>query len=359
MPNRFGGVGVTLPLNQIGTNGFTLQAGEVMPIPSGYFNIRHGGNTTVQVYDPVTTTWRPCGFDQGNFIQVDSDGNNYRIANQTGCPVAVVLTNAGTGYTSAPTVTAAAGGSTYVAVVGGLVSTSVTVVNGGTNYTYPPLVVFGAPGSPGIPASGYSTISGGAVSTITVTNQGGGYNVAPFISLVNDPRDTTGSGATATCSLTGSQTIAGVLITNHGTAITSGTVPALTFSGGGGSSAAATLIMDWTVTSYAVTAGGAGYNGYVKVETVGAGTPTIAPAYTNPDTQVNLFRGTPAVILGALSSNAVTATGQALVQGGHIASSALGSNNLGVAISGGTASTVATLTLGVGGASDFVFMQAG
>jgi len=365
MPNRYGGVGITLPLNQLGTNNFTLQAGEVMYIPPGYFNIAHGPYSSIQVYDPVMTVWRPIANDgfEGNFVQVDSDGGNYRIANQTGCPVAAVLSNAGTGYTSAPTITAAAGSSSWVAIMGYVVSTTATVVLGGSNYVYPPLLVIGAPGSPGIPATGYTTLTSGSISSATILNQGAGYLTAPTVSVLNDPRDTTGSGGMVTVSLTGSQTVNAVICTNHGLPITSQTVPALTFSGGGGSSAAATIIMDWTVTSYAVTAGGLGYSVWAQVGTIGFGAPTIAPAYTNPNSQASFFRGRSPVINAALSSNAITATGQTLVDGGHIASAANATNNMQIAIYGGvltgSTSTVATLTLGVGGVSDFLWMQAG
>ena len=99
MANRFGGVGVTLPLNQIGTNAITLQAGETFYIPAGFYNIQRGPYSTIQVFDPVMNVWSPIGNDGTSGVQVDSDGNNYRVANQSGCPVAAVLSAAGAGYT--------------------------------------------------------------------------------------------------------------------------------------------------------------------------------------------------------------------------------------------------------------------
>ena len=359
MANRFGGVGVTLPLNQLGTNAIALQAGEAFYIPSGTYNIQRGPYSAVQLYDPVAGIWGPVGSDGTAFMQVDSDGNNYRVVNQSGCPVAAVLSAAGAGYTSAPTVTASAGGSSWTAIMGSVVSTAVTIPTGGSNYTYPPAVIFSAPPTPGIPATGYATISAGAVTAITVTNQGAGYLSTPFVTLLNDQRDTTGANATAVATLTGSGTVTGLICTNHGTAITSGTVPSLTFAGGGyTTTAAGTIIMNWAVTSYAVTAGGAGYTGAVQVSTLGAGTPTIAPAYTNPNSQASFFRSRPASIYAALSGGAVTATGQVVVDGGAIGGS-VAQSNLGVVIAGGTATTVATLTLGVGGVSDYLRIQAG
>lgn len=356
MPNRYGGVGVTLPLNQIGTNQLTLQAGEVFYLPPGYWNISHGPSSSLQVLDPVMNVWRPVGYDgNGLFQQVDSDGNNYRVANQTGCPVAAVLTNAGSGYTSAPTITPSAGSSKWQAIMGYVVSTTAIVTTGGSNYIYPPAVIIQPPGN-GIPATATAQIAGGVVTGITITNQGAGYTAPPVVSFMNDPRDNTGSGAQVTLQLTGFQTVTGVICTDHGIPITNGTAPTLTFSGGGGANAAASVIMDWTVTSYSVTSGGAGYTGAVLVETLGSGAPTVASAYTNPYSQASFFRAEPALIQGALNAGAVTATGQNLIRGGHLAGTANGQQ---VGVFGTTATTAAALTVNVGGVSDYLWMQAG
>jgi hypothetical protein len=355
MANRFGGVGVTLPLNQIGTNGISLQAGQVQFVPPGYYNLRHGIYSSVQTFDPVMNVWRPCGSDPGAWQQVDSDGSNYRIANQSGCPVACLLTNAGTGYTTAPTVTASAGGSKWTAIMGQVISTTITVTAPGSNYLYPPLAIISAPQGPGITASAKVNLTAGAVSSITVIDQGGGYTSPPTISLVNDPRDTNpGSGATAVCTLTGAGTVNAVICTDHGTPLAA--LPTLSFTGGGGASAAATVIMDWAVQAYVVSGGGATYTGNVIVTTIGTGIPTTATAYTNPNSQASFLRTRPAVILGALSAGAITATGQVLQDGGSIGGIA---SNIGFATFGGAVGTVATLTFTVGGIDDFLWMQAG
>ena len=357
MAARYGGVGVSLPLNQQGTNRIGLQAGAVYYVPPGTFNIRHGLYSTIQTYDPVAGYWTPIGADGSNWEQVDSDGTNYRVANQTGCTIGALLTQAGTGYTSAPTVTAAAGSSVWTAILGSVVS-SVTVVSAGVNYIYPPIVLIQAPGFPGIPADAYSTLNAaGGVSTVTMLDEGAGYFAVPFITFFNDPRDTTGTGASATAVLSGSGTVTGLICNNHGLPITSGTVPALSFSGGGGSSATATAIMDWTVTSYAVTGAGAGYAGNLMIQTMGSGIPTTATAYTNPTTQASILRGRAATIQAALSGTGITATGQVLLDGGHIGG--ITSNISSLEVGGGAPTTVATLTLGVGGANDYLWIQQG
>lgn len=354
MPNRYGGVGISLPFNQLGTSQFGLLPGEVFTVPSGYFNLSLGPALSVQVLNPTMNMWLPIGGQQlgsGQFIQLDSDGNNYRIANQTGCAIGAVITNAGSGYTSAPTIAPSAGSSVWVAIVGGAVSTTVTIPTGGTNYVYPPAVIIQAPPSGGIPATGYSTISAGAVTGVTITNQGAGYLSAPAITLLNDPRDTTGSGGTATTALTGAQTVTGVLCTNHGTALTS--TPTLTFTGGGGSSAAATVLMDQAIASVAYTAGSGYTDGSKQVTTTGTGLTSITPIYTNPATQQGLLRPTPALIIPG-GSTTFSATGNLIVNPGHFYSTT------GVtAVVTGASGSGAAATFTFGGYTDTFWIQQG
>jgi hypothetical protein len=91
-----------------GTNTIDLPAASSWIIPAGTWLITPGRYTTVQYYDPLTLIWR--GISSWNrYVSVNSDGVNFRVANQTGTPLGAVITNAGSGYTSAPVVTASAG----------------------------------------------------------------------------------------------------------------------------------------------------------------------------------------------------------------------------------------------------------
>jgi FtsP/CotA-like multicopper oxidase with cupredoxin domain len=63
---------------------------------------------------------------------------------------------------------------------GGAVST-ITLTNGGSGYTKPPGIIF--TGGGGFGASATSTISGGAVSAISLTNGGSGYTSAPTVTV--------------------------------------------------------------------------------------------------------------------------------------------------------------------------------
>lgn len=290
----FSGSGLTPSLKGVSTNVIALNAGQVsVAVPAGWYYAVLSPYHVIQQFDPITNIWRGIGGAavDAKAVYFYSDGVNYRIANQTGCVVGALLTNAGSGYTSAPTVTASAGGSIWRAIVGGAVSTSVTVTNGGANYTYAPLVTFSAPPPGGIQATGYATLTGGAVSSITVTDQGAGYSAPPTVTLTNDPREgvngvTTGYGAAAVAALTGAGTVTGLLVLDHGNAVTS--LPTLTIAGGGGSSAAATAIMNWTVTGLTAGTAGAGLSGAFATVTAEDNFPATAPAYTNVTTQSRL-----------------------------------------------------------------------
>lgn len=317
MSLKFGGPGTSssiVPLN------VTLQSGECWTIPSGWQSIKAGKYTVAQYYDSVMGIWRTIGAGptNGSLERFESDGVNFRLANQTGCAVGALLTTAGSGYTTAPTVVASAGGSKWQAIIGGALNTSVTVSNGGTGYTYPPTVIFAQPPALGIQATGYCTIAAGVVTSVTVTDQGAGYSAPPTISFINDPREgqngtTVGSGASAVATLTGAGTVTAVICLDHGTGGQTA-VPTLTFGSG---SAAATVIMCWSITAYMVSATTAG-SGYVAPVLISAygGFPATSPAYTNVTTQSQLVKGRNASILAALSTGAITATGQTVNDGG-------------------------------------------
>jgi len=319
----FGGSGVQPTLRGQPTNLWSLQGGTCKLIPAGAWQITTGLYSVIQEFDAISGYWRAIGSgnDGGATNFVNSDGNNWRIANQSGCVVGGIVTTAGAGYTVAPTVTASNGNAVIQAVIGGAVSTSVTVQNGGSNYLYPPIVLFSAPNqsgtsSYGIQATGHATISGGIVTAITVDDQGAGYSGTPTIYLQNDPRDTAGNGAVATATLTGSGTVTALVVTDFGNAYTSTAVPTLSFSGTSTAGAAATAIMNWSVASYSVTSAGSTYTAPVLVTNVSNGFTATAGSYTNPTITSNLVRARKAWIGAALATGAVTATGQTLYDAG-------------------------------------------
>lgn len=366
---RYGGAGNPLTLKGVSTDLFTLPAGQVMllgPVGSGgnpvagEFYVRTGPYSTVQQQDPFSGLWKRIGGGvmAGGAEFIFSDGVNYRVANQSGCAVGALLTNKGSAYTSAPTVTASAGSSVWKAWVGGAVSTTVTVSNGGTNYTYPPQVIFSAPPSfaagGGIQATGYCTLSGSAVSTVTVTNQGAGYLSAPTITFANDPREglngvVAGYNAAAVATLTGANTVTGLVCLDHGTPLTA--VPTLSFAGGGGASAAATAIMNWGITAYVPTAG-TGFTGPSLLSGLDA-FPTTAAAYVNPDTQSKLVQIRLANILMPASAGAPTATGAIFYDSGVYTSTPTAL----VTTNGALITQTATFAFTMGGTTDTSWIQ--
>lgn len=280
-------------------NEVTLSPGDAWPIPRGRYWISPGGYCVIQFYDPVTTTWRGLSSSRTSPVLLDSDGFNFRVANMTGCAVGAIVTNGGSAYVQgSTTVTPSAGNSTWQPVVGGRISTTVSISAAGAGYTVPPMVFIPPPPSPGVQATAVAVLSSGTVSSITVINQGAGYQTAPVPVITPNPMDpgylsgAITSGATAVTTLVGAGTLSAVLCTNAGTAFS--TVPSLTIAGAG-TSAAATIVPMWTLTGESITSGGAGYTTGDYITTVG-GIPSATPAYTNPETELTGYIPRPAMI---------------------------------------------------------------
>jgi hypothetical protein len=266
---------------------FQLAAGQTFQPDPGWYWVHSGLYANLQRYDSRAGVWRYAGAADPYMRQVYFDGTTARLCNPTGCAVAAVVTTAGSGYATAPTVTPSAGASTWQAIVGGAVSTTATITSAGSGYTYPPVLLIEQPPNFGVQATGSVAISNGTISAVTITNQGAGYLYPPNVSLFSDFRDMTGSNGQVSVGLTGAGTVTAVVCTNHGNPITSGTIPTLAFGSG---SAAATIVMDWTVTSVSVTTAGAGYSAAASVATaVGAGGfNTSTAAYVGTDTSVEM-----------------------------------------------------------------------
>jgi hypothetical protein len=308
-----------------------LAPGQTLLLPSGQWLTQPGPYSDVQYFDQPSQMWR--NFNQYDSIPVpiSSDGTNYRYANLTGCPVAAVVTTAGTTLGAAYPVTmfaptgtwvggvftagtpnfvstASAGGSTWNAFIGGAINTTVAITAGGTLYTVAPKIVVVPPAAQGnqpfLPASVTCTISGGAINAVTVTNQGAGYVAPPTLLILNQPGDLTGSGAVLTPALTAAGQLVALTMATPGTVQT--TVPTIAFSGSAvPATAAATLLMNFSIVNTAAgtpTAGSVYTNGYTLVATGGISTAT--PVYTNPayekgfvtPTQPNVFSASTTVV---------------------------------------------------------------
>lgn len=167
----------------------------------------------------------------------DSDTASADVINDlrpyAGAVSGFTVTNAGTGYTSAPTVGITGGGgtgATGTAVLNGVVS-SVAVDSGGSGYLSVPAVVFTGGGGSGAAAT--AVLTGDVVTSIVVTNGGTGYTSAPSVSFTGGGG---GSGAAATASI--NRFVASISVGLGGSGYTSS--PAVTLTGGGGTGATAT-----------------------------------------------------------------------------------------------------------------------
>lgn len=127
----------------------------------------------------------------------------------------------------------------------------ITVIDGGKNYRVPPVVIITGGGGSG--ATGVSTLSGGRVTGVTLTNAGSGYTSDPTVTLVNFDNQAT---ATATVS---NGVITGISIINQGDGYTSSPAVEIIDSTGYGCGAKAIAFISGRVTSVTVTNGGAGY----------------------------------------------------------------------------------------------------
>jgi autotransporter-associated beta strand protein len=170
------------------------------------------------------------------------DGGTIRTGAQID---SVALTNAGTGYTSFPTLTLGGAGADAVPasanVLAGL--RTIAVTSGGSGYvnqsSTPPNNGAGTfvdiVGGGGTGAAAFATVTGGVVTSITITNPGTGYTSMPTVHI----------SSTAISGIAGDGAAASVNgITLQNIALNDGgfdySTPTLTLTGGGGSGATAT-----------------------------------------------------------------------------------------------------------------------
>lgn len=310
-----------------------LTGGQIYMIPSGQWLVNLGPYTFLQYWDPVTHVWM-IGQEPNLSapFPISSDGSNYRLINLTGTVVGAVITNAGSGYTdgiyypagyeipgshaslqlgtaAAPSVTFASGSGLTLAlgnvIVGGCVAAPPTIVDGGSGYTRVPTLVFDDPPAGGVRASAVCLISGGAISVVSMVNQGAGYITPPNVTVIPDPEDDTGTGAQITTALAGSGGVTAITMAYNGSRMS--TVPAISFSPA--TTTAATSIMCFTST--AVTSAGATNLANGSVVQLLSGRTAGTPTRINPAISTDMFRPRPGFCAPATAAGA-----QTIVDGG-------------------------------------------
>lgn len=202
-------------------------------------------------------------------------GSGYLYTNiPSGALQFVTVTNGGSGYTSAPSVSFSGGGGSGATATATIDSNSSTVIGvtltaEGSGYTSAPSVSFsggGGSGASAISGISYFALSGSewarftavdlsgnlqsilkvtavtsSVTSVVVTNGGSSYTSAPSVSFSGGG----GSGAAATATLNGNA-VSSITMTSYGSGYTS--APSVSFSGGGGSGAAATAYITYKLT---------------------------------------------------------------------------------------------------------------
>ncbi len=178
-----------------------------------------------------------------------------------GSVASITLTNAGLGYTNAPTITITGGGgygAAAYATLNGDGSINIILLANGQGYTSSPNVSITAAPSGGTTASATAQL-GFPVESITLNNSGSGYSNKPALNIggVNVPN--------ANYNVLFSRQVTGITITNNGTNYT--TAPGVVFIpvDGNGSGAAATATVRYLVKSVQITNPGSGYVNNVVV----------------------------------------------------------------------------------------------
>ena len=177
----------------------------------------------------------------------------------------ITLTNPGSGYTSAPTVSFSGGGgsgATATATAADRVA-SLTLTSPGSGYTASPTVAFSGGGGSGAAATAIALAD--AVASVTITDKGFNYLATSTVTFSAPPSGTT---ATGTVNRYDEVREVEVLIAGSGWA----SAPTVSFSGGGGSGATATAtVSGGKLTAITITNGGSGYTSTPTVSLSGGG----------------------------------------------------------------------------------------
>jgi hypothetical protein len=157
----------------------------------------------------ITNGGQYASFPGAPTIQFSGGGGSGAAAVVTSFPApgggfnvvaAVAITNPGSGYSSAPTVTFVGGHAfttaTGVCTVGNGGVTGITVTNGGSGYTSSPSVSFTGGGG-GTGASAAAVVGGSQVTSLILTSPGSGYLASDVLTLTISGGGGTGATGTA------------------------------------------------------------------------------------------------------------------------------------------------------------------
>ena len=198
-------VGYTAPSNWIGyptisrtpyitiaTTGTGSKLGTFLGFSGGDYPSLGGGavitaNLSRSLNATPTITGTMTGYTTGQSLIFTGGGGSGAVGTiiaTSGAITGISLTNAGTGYSSPPTVSISGGGSgavlTFTLQPGGV--GSLTIASGGSNYPFAPPLTFSGGGGSG--ASATAVLTNGVITGYTNLVAGSGYTSSPSVSIV-------------------------------------------------------------------------------------------------------------------------------------------------------------------------------
>ena len=231
----------------------------------------------------------------------------------------IVVTNEGSGYLNAPTVTIVDShptpgtGAVAIAIIGKFTITDVTITNAGSGYLNPPTVTITGDG---VQAAATATIGTSTITSINLLTAGSGYLSAPTVTITGNGTD---AEATATV---GTSSVTGVTLTNQGSGYLN--PPTVTITGDGTDASASATIGTFSIDTITLDTAGSGYLYNPTVNINGDGTNATASTtiggstvatvtldeagsgYLIPPTVTISGSGTDATVISTIGTSTVT-----------------------------------------------------
>lgn len=266
---------------------FTWDGANLVSIGSvGTIGITNAGSGYVTA--PTVTISAP---NEANGVQATAVST---ITTGSGGLSAINVTSGGSGYTAVPGITIGppnlTGGTqaTAFATISGGAVVAVTIGNAGSGYTTAPSITFSS-GS----AAATAVVATGQVNSITLTNAGTGYTSSPTVTISAPPSGTTAT-AIASISTFATGTVS-IVVTNGGTGYSNAANTVVTITGSGSNAAGTAILSGGQVVQVVMTNPGTGYGANTTVAITGGGATTNATALavvnTNPIADVATFSG--------------------------------------------------------------------
>ena len=189
--------GFITTLNLVGSGATAAASATLAPAQSGFLNsltvLNDGSGYTSTPTVFISTSRDPAGVN-ASAVAITTERNGVFSIKE------LILTNAGAGYTQAPSIRIIGGGGSGAIATCGLTTSgrgviSYTITNEGSGYTVPPLITVAGPSGAGTTATATAVVDTGnaKLSSIRPINPGVGYTVAPTVTVA-DPNIITGRG---------------------------------------------------------------------------------------------------------------------------------------------------------------------